>query len=153
VWRRAAGLKPLPVSTRCRERWASTHREFVPASAAVGHLLCLRVEEPTPRWSEGAQRSHEEWVESRTNFAHLSNPLLRRAVDHVVKCKHEGFHTITSSYDRVRRVLIYFRRCDECGARVAEVRRLAYEPRFDRHGSDRFLPARPPVAQEEATEC
>jgi hypothetical protein len=47
-----------------------------------------------------------------------------------MSCEHEGFHTITSSYDRGRRMLTYFRVCDECGARLAEVGRLSYEPRF-----------------------
>ena len=47
-----------------------------------------------------------------------------------MRCKHEGFHTITSSYDRRRRVLTCFRRCDDCGARLAEVDQFAYEPRY-----------------------
>lgn len=54
-------------------------------------------------------------------------------------CKHQGFHTISSSYDRGTRILVYFRRCDECGARLNEVSRLVYEPRFDPRGSDRIL--------------
>jgi hypothetical protein len=47
-----------------------------------------------------------------------------------MQCAHQGFHTISSSYDRATRVLAFFRRCDDCGARVAEVGRFAYEPRF-----------------------
>jgi hypothetical protein len=47
-----------------------------------------------------------------------------------MQCAHQGFHTISSSYDRATRVLAFFRRCDDCGARVAEVGRIAYEPRF-----------------------
>jgi hypothetical protein len=47
-----------------------------------------------------------------------------------VKCTHEGFHTITSSYDRETRVITYYRRCDDCGAQLSEFGRLAYEPRF-----------------------
>ena len=43
---------------------------------------------------------------------------------------HQGFHTITSSYDRRRRILTCFRRCDDCGARLAEVGQFAYKPRY-----------------------
>jgi hypothetical protein len=67
-------------------------------------------------------------------------PVLTRPVfTGAMRCKHQGFHSITSSYDRRTRTLIYFRRCDECGARLAEVERLAYEPRFDPRGYDRPL--------------
>jgi hypothetical protein len=47
-----------------------------------------------------------------------------------MQCGHRGFHTISSSYDRATRVLTFFRSCDDCGARVAEVGRFAYEPHF-----------------------
>jgi hypothetical protein len=66
-----------------------------------------------------------------------------------VECKHKGFHTITSSYDRKRRTLVYFRRCEECGARLDEVRRLSYEPRFVQHASERFLAVRDPAYMRE----
>ena len=56
-----------------------------------------------------------------------------------MKCGHQGFHTFTSSYDRGTKILIYFSCCDDCGARLTEVSRLVYEPRFDPHGNDRFL--------------
>jgi hypothetical protein len=52
-----------------------------------------------------------------------------------MRCEHHGFHTITSSYDRETRILTYFRLCEECGARLAEVDRLAYEPKFDPAGA------------------
>ena len=56
-----------------------------------------------------------------------------------MNCRHQGFHTVTSSYDRRRRVLIYFRCCDDCGTRLGEVGRVDYEPRFDPNGNDRYL--------------
>ena len=56
-----------------------------------------------------------------------------------MKCRHQGLHTFTSSYDRGAKILTYFSCCDDCGARLAEVSRVVYEPRFDPHGNDRFL--------------
>jgi hypothetical protein len=47
-----------------------------------------------------------------------------------MQCGHRGFHTISSSYDLGTRVLTFFRRCDDCGARLTEVGQLVYEPRF-----------------------
>jgi hypothetical protein len=55
-------------------------------------------------------------------------------------CTHQGFHTTSSSYDHGARILTYFRRCEECGARLTDISRLDYEPRFDPHGNDPFLP-------------
>lgn len=50
-------------------------------------------------------------------------------------CEHEGFHTITSSYQPRTRILTYLRRCEECGADLAEVARIVYEPRFEPGGT------------------
>ncbi len=63
-----------------------------------------------------------------------------------MECEHQGFHTITSSYDRGTKILTCFRQCDECGARLAEVTRIVYEPRFDPRGYDRFLSSADPPA-------
>jgi hypothetical protein len=66
----------------------------------------------------------------------------------VMQCRHHGFHSTTSSYDRGMKVLTYFRCCDECGARLTEVSRLEYEPRFDPAGNDPYLPmGDPPLAE------
>jgi hypothetical protein len=46
-------------------------------------------------------------------------------------------------------MLTYFRVCDECGAQLAEVRRLSYEPRFHPEGG---RPARS-MGPEEAGIC
>jgi hypothetical protein len=64
----------------------------------------------------------------------------------MMQCRHQGFHSITSSYDPKTRILTYVRRCDACGARLADFGRIAYEPRFDPNGSDpsRAIP-RPPA--------
>ena len=45
-------------------------------------------------------------------------------------CRHQGFYSVGSSYDRETKVLTFFSYCDECGTRLAEVARLTYEPRF-----------------------
>jgi hypothetical protein len=52
-------------------------------------------------------------------------------------CKHQEFHTITSQYDRKKGVLVYFRSCESCGARLGEVHRLVYRPRFERERNRR----------------
>jgi len=58
-------------------------------------------------------------------------------------CPHDGFHGIRSRYDQRRGVLVYFWTCERCGARLGEVRRQEYRPRFDPNGNDRnFVAAR-----------
>jgi hypothetical protein len=52
-----------------------------------------------------------------------------------MSCLHQGFHTITSSYDHAAKMLVHFRVCDQCGQRLGDVSRLAYEPRFDPGGN------------------
>lgn len=51
-----------------------------------------------------------------------------------MSCTHQGLHTITSSYDRDRRVLTYYRLCDRCGQRLGDVSRIDYFPRFEPDG-------------------
>jgi hypothetical protein len=46
-------------------------------------------------------------------------------------CRHDGFHTATSRYDRRAGVLRFMLVCDGCGAEVHEVARIRYQPRFD----------------------
>jgi len=48
-----------------------------------------------------------------------------------VSCTHQGLHTITSSYDRERRVLTYYRLCERCGQRLGDVSRIDYLPRYE----------------------
>ena len=47
-----------------------------------------------------------------------------------MSCTHQGLHTITSSYDRERRVLTYYRLCERCGQRLGDVSRIDYVPRY-----------------------
>jgi hypothetical protein len=49
---------------------------------------------------------------------------------------------ITTSYDTGLRVLVYFWTCERCGARLEELRRREYVPRFDPRGVERFLASR-----------
>jgi hypothetical protein len=53
-------------------------------------------------------------------------------------CAHDGFHGIRSTYDHVRGVLVFFWSCERCGARLRELHREAYRPRFDPRGNDRL---------------
>jgi hypothetical protein len=55
----------------------------------------------------------------------------RRRCSFIVSCTHQGLHTITSSYDRERRVLTYYRLCERCGQRLGDVSRLDYMPRYE----------------------
>jgi hypothetical protein len=50
-------------------------------------------------------------------------------------CRHDGFHSATSCYDRTAGVLRFMLVCDGCGAEVQEVARLRYRPRLDLRGS------------------
>jgi hypothetical protein len=53
-----------------------------------------------------------------------------------MRCGHHGFHSICSSYDRRRGVLLFFWTCEGCGKRLGEASRAEYRPRFDPHGHD-----------------
>jgi hypothetical protein len=46
-------------------------------------------------------------------------------------CGHDGFHSVTTRYDRKRGLLIFVRTCDGCGGEVSEVGRETYRPRYD----------------------
>lgn len=63
----------------------------------------------------------------------------RHALIRCVTCTHRNIHTISSSYDRERRILTWFRRCAECGAYLGDVTRQVYEPHFDPNGNDRVM--------------
>jgi hypothetical protein len=52
-----------------------------------------------------------------------------------MKCGHEGFHRIASSYDRDRGLLVYFWTCERCGRRLHEAARSHYRPHFDPRGA------------------
>lgn len=46
-------------------------------------------------------------------------------------CRHTGFHSITSRYDRDSGTPVYLRVCERCGAAVTEVERVSDRPRFE----------------------
>jgi hypothetical protein len=54
-------------------------------------------------------------------------------------CPHDGFHGISTAYDRLRGLLVYYWTCERCGARLGEARREVYRPSFDPDGPRRFL--------------
>jgi hypothetical protein len=53
-------------------------------------------------------------------------------------CSHTGFHSIDSAYDRRSGTLVFFWKCDRCGARLREACRQRYRPMFDRLGNERY---------------
>jgi hypothetical protein len=58
-----------------------------------------------------------------------------------MRCAHDGFHGISTSYDRDRGVLVYHWTCESCGARLSEAAREQYRPTFDPRGNEPFLRA------------
>ncbi len=54
-------------------------------------------------------------------------------------CQHEGYRTISSSFDRERGLLVYLWSCERCGARLDEASRHSYRPNFDPLGNKPFL--------------
>jgi hypothetical protein len=54
-------------------------------------------------------------------------------------CPHDGYHAISSSYDRRRGLLVYHWTCERCGERLEEARREPYRPLFDPRGNDPFV--------------
>jgi hypothetical protein len=52
-------------------------------------------------------------------------------------CAHDSYRTIDSRYDLRRGLLVYYWRCESCGARLDEAKRLEYRPSFDPRGHDR----------------
>jgi hypothetical protein len=52
-----------------------------------------------------------------------------------MRCRHQGYHAVRSSYDRGQGVLIFFWTCEQCGTRLREVRRETYRPHFDPRAS------------------
>jgi hypothetical protein len=59
-------------------------------------------------------------------------------------CRHDGFHGISSAYDRRRGILVFHWTCEGCGTRLKEAAREEYRPEFDPDGNRRFLAAGAP---------
>jgi hypothetical protein len=64
-----------------------------------------------------------------------------RAFNGRMACRHDGYHSVRSLYDRRRGLLIYFWTCERCGVRLDEVRREDYRPAYDPRGNERALAA------------
>jgi hypothetical protein len=47
-------------------------------------------------------------------------------------CRHDGFHSIVTSYDRRDGILTYHWICERCGTRLGEARRETYRPSYVR---------------------
>lgn len=62
-------------------------------------------------------------------------------------CAHEGFHSVTSRYDRRRKILAFVLTCEGCGAELRELQGERYSPDYDPYGSDRYLAARAGLAE------
>jgi hypothetical protein len=56
-------------------------------------------------------------------------------------CKHDSFHSLRSSYDRLSGLLVYHWVCERCGEQLEEARREPYRPHYDPRGNDRFIAA------------
>jgi hypothetical protein len=69
-------------------------------------------------------------------YRHTSDGSLDLACSLILRmdCKHLGFHSITSKYDREAGTLVYVETCDRCGVRLKEVYRLLYRPEFEPRG-------------------
>jgi phage terminase large subunit GpA-like protein len=55
-------------------------------------------------------------------------------------CSHDGYHGISTAYDRANGLLRYYWTCEQCGTKLREARSEEYRPSFDPHGNDRFVP-------------
>ena len=45
-------------------------------------------------------------------------------------CRHDGFHTPTSRYDRTAAKLLFVEICDDCGKEVRVLESLPYRPSY-----------------------
>ena len=46
-------------------------------------------------------------------------------------CTHDQYRSVLTSYDRRGGTLVYFWRCDRCGARLGEHERVQYRPQYE----------------------
>lgn len=64
-----------------------------------------------------------------------------RAFNGRMTCRHDGYHSVRSLYDRDRGLLVYFWTCERCGVRLDEVCREDYRPAYDPRGNERVFAA------------
>jgi hypothetical protein len=50
------------------------------------------------------------------------------------ECTHQGFHSVSSRYDRGLGILAFILTCEHCGAELRELQREPYLPHYDPHG-------------------
>jgi hypothetical protein len=48
-----------------------------------------------------------------------------------MRCAHDEYRSVQTRYDRSRRTLVYFWRCDCCGAHLGEYERVQYRPYYE----------------------
>jgi hypothetical protein len=48
-----------------------------------------------------------------------------------MKCAHDQYRSVLTSYDQGRGTLVYFWRCDRCGAHLGEYERVQYRPQYE----------------------
>jgi hypothetical protein len=48
-----------------------------------------------------------------------------------MKCAHDQYRSVLTSYDRGQGTLVYFWRCDRCGAHLGEHERVPYRPHYE----------------------
>jgi hypothetical protein len=60
-----------------------------------------------------------------------------------MNCSHDGYHALSSEYDRSRGLLVYVWVCESCGARLKVATEQAYRPHYDPLGNKRFFAATP----------
>jgi hypothetical protein len=53
-----------------------------------------------------------------------------------MKCAHDQYRSVATRHDRGRGTLVYFWRCDCCGAHLGEHGRVNYRPRYERRSFD-----------------
>ena len=62
-----------------------------------------------------------------------------------MKCAHDQYRSVLTSYDRGREMLVYFWRCDRCGANLGERERMPYRPHYEGSSPSRPVAERPAV--------
>ena len=50
-------------------------------------------------------------------------------------CAHDGYHAISTQYDKRQGLLQFLWICERCGSRLGELGRETYKPQFDAHAA------------------
>jgi hypothetical protein len=80
------------------------------------------------------KRAHRRWRPPNSSAVREERAQQRRGraqgPQRLPACRHDGFHSATSRYERQAAVLRFVLVCDSCGSEVREVASLQYRPRF-----------------------